>query len=312
MERFLHAVSVFVNHLAAVHWELLALAVLCHVTKVACVARAWRNAVAASYPDTEVRWRTMYGGYLIGVGINAIIPARAGDAVKLVVVKRRVDGATYPTLAATLVLLNLFDIVVATLLIVWASQSGLLPNLHIIRRLRAFDTDWFLEHPRETLIVLCVLLVAGLIAGIWAWRKVVAFKERVSLGFAAFRDREYYLRHVVPWQAADWTLRVVTIYFFLRAFAIPATAKNALLVQVSQGLSTVFPFSPSGIGTAQALIVTVLHDVASRTAILAFSVGTQITVIAVNVALGFIAMGIMLGTFDWRGHTAAADDAAEG
>jgi uncharacterized membrane protein YbhN (UPF0104 family) len=312
MERFLHAVAVFIDHLAAVHWELLVLAVLCHVTKVACVARAWRNAVAASYPETEVRWRTMYGGYLIGVGINAIIPARAGDAVKLVVVKRRVDGATYPTLAATLVLLNLFDIVVATLLLVWASQSGLLPNLHIIRRLRAFDTDWFLEHPQETLIVLCILLIAGLIAGIWAWRKVVAFRERVSLGFAAFRDREYYLRHVVPWQAADWTLRVVTIYFFLRAFAIPATAKNALLVQVSQGLSTVFPFSPSGIGTAQALIVTVLHDVASRTAILAFSVGTQITVIAVNVVLGFLAMGIMLGTFDWRGHTAAADDAAEG
>lgn len=310
MERFLHAVSVFINHLAAVHWHLLALAVLCHLTKVACVARAWRNAVAASYPDTEVRWRTMYGGYLIGVGINAIIPARAGDAVKLVVVKRRVEGSTYPTLAATLVLLNLFDIVVATVLLVWASQTGLLPNLHIIRRLRAFDTDWFLEHPRTTLIVLGVLLIAGLIAGIWAWRRVVAFKERVSLGFAALRDRDYYIRHVAPWQAADWTLRVVTIYFFLRAFSITATAKNALLVQVSQGLSTVFPFSPSGIGTAQALIVAVFRNVASKTAILAFSVGMQITLIVVNVLLGFLAMGIMLGTFDWRGHT-ATEDAAE-
>jgi uncharacterized membrane protein YbhN (UPF0104 family) len=300
MERFLHAVSVFINHLAAVHWQLLAIAVGCHLTKVACVSRAWRNAVAASYPETEVRWRTMYGGYLIGVGINAIIPARAGDAVKLVVVKRRVEGSTYPTLAASLVLLNLFDMVVALVLLVWASQSGLLPNLHLIQRLRAFDTDWFLEHPRATLIVLGVLLLAGLIAGIWAWRKVVAFKERVSLGFAALRDREYYFQHVAPWQAADWTLRVVTIYFFLRAFAIPATAKNALLVQVSQGLSTVFPFSPSGIGTAQALIVTVLHSVASKSAILAFSVGMQITLIAVNVALGFLAMGIMLRSFDWR------------
>src|SRR3954451_3875851 len=185
MERFLHAVSVFVNHLAAVHFELLAAAIACHMTKVACVARAWRNAVAASYPDSEVRWRTMYGGYLLGVGVNAVIPARAGDALKLVVVKRRVEGSTYPTLAATLVLLNLFDMVVATTLLIWASQSGLLPNLHILRRLRAFDTDWFLEHPRATLIVVIVLVVAGLIAAAWAWRKVVAFKERVTLGFTA-------------------------------------------------------------------------------------------------------------------------------
>ena len=302
MHEFTHAVEVFWDHLAAVHWEVLGIAVLCHLAKVACVSRAWRNTVAVAYPETEVRWRTMYGGYLIGVGVNAIIPARAGDALKLVVVKRRVEGSTYPTLAATLVLLNLFDMVVALVLLVWASQSGLLPSLHIIQRLRAFDTDWVLEHPRVTLIVLGILAAAGLIAGVWAWRRVVAFKERVALGFAAFRDRPYYLRHVVPWQAGDWTLRVVTIYFFLRAFSIPASPRNALLVQVSSGLSTVFPFSPSGIGTAQALIVTVLRGVASRTAILAFSVGMQITLIVVNVVLGFLAMGIMLGTFRWRRH----------
>lgn len=300
MTSFFHAVSVFFHHLAAVHWGMLALAVACHMCKVASVSRAWRNVVAVAYPESRVRWRTMYGGYLIGVGINAIIPARAGDAVKLVVVKRRVEGATYPTLAATLVLLNLFDMVVATVLILWASVSGLLPNLHIIHRLRAFDITWLFDHPRATLTVLGLLAVAGLILTIWASRKVEEFKERVALGFVALRDRDYYLRHVVPWQAGDWLLRVVTIYFFLRAFSIPATAKNALLVQVTQGLSTIFPFSPSGIGTAQALIVYVFRDVASRTSILAFSVGMQITLISVNVVLGFIAMGIMLRSFNWR------------
>jgi uncharacterized membrane protein YbhN (UPF0104 family) len=302
MHRFLHAVEVFFHHLTAVHFELLFIAVCCHVVKVGCVSRAWRNVVAVAYPESRVRWRTMYGGYLLGVGVNAVIPARAGDALKLVVVKRRVEGSTYPTLAATLVLLNLFDMVVATTLLVWASQSGLLPNLHILQRLRAFDTDWFLEHPRTTLIVVSILLVAGLVVAAWAWRKVVAFKERVTLGFAALRDRRYYALHVAPWQAADWTLRVVTIYFFLRAFSIPATPRNALLVQVSQGLSTIFPFSPSGIGTAQALIVYVFRDVASRTETLAFSVGMQITLIVVNVLLGLAASAIMLKTFRWRRH----------
>jgi uncharacterized membrane protein YbhN (UPF0104 family) len=305
VHRFLHAVQVFLDHLSDVHFKFLLVAVLCHLVKVGCVSRAWRYVVAAAYPETRVRWRTMYGGYLLGVGVNAVIPARAGDALKLVVVKRRVEGSTYPTLAATLVLLNLFDMVVASTLLVWASQSGLLPNLHILQRLRAFDTDWFLEHPKAALIVLGILAFAGLVAGIWAWRKVVAFKERVSLGFAALRDRRYYGFHVVPWQVGDWTLRVVTIYFFLRAFSIPATAKNALLVQVSQGLSTIFPFSPSGIGTAQALIVYVFRDVASRTQTLAFSVGMQITLIVVNVLLGLAASAVMLKTFRWRRHMEA-------
>jgi uncharacterized membrane protein YbhN (UPF0104 family) len=308
VSRFFHAVHVFFDQLAAVHWSLLALAVLCHLCKVASVSRAWRNVVAAAYPESRVRWRTMYGGYLIGVGINAVIPARAGDALKLVVVKRRVEGATYPTLASTLVLLNLFDFVVATSLLLWASQTGLLPNLHIVQRLQAFDIDWLFSNPQATLVVLAVLLVAGLVLGIWAWRKVVEFKEHVALGFAAFADRDYYLRHVAPWQAADWTLRVATIYFFLRAFSMPATARNALLVQVTQGLSTVFPFSPSGIGTAQALIVYVFRGIASRTETLAFSVGMQITLIVVNVLLGFAAMAIMLKTFNWRSH---ADTAVE-
>jgi uncharacterized membrane protein YbhN (UPF0104 family) len=274
--------------------------VLCHLVKVGAVSRAWRNVVAFAYPDAKVRWRTMYGGYLLGVGVNAVIPARAGDALKLVVVKRRVEGATYATLAATLVVLNLFDVVVATTLLVWASQSGLLPNLHIIESLRAFDMRWLFAHPRATLIVLGILAVLGLILGIWAWRKVVEFKERVSLGLSVLRDRSYYFRSVAPWQALDWTLRVVTIFFFLRAFSIPATPRNALLVQVATGLSTVFPFSPSGIGTAQALIVYVFRNVASKTATLAFSVGMQITLIAVNVTLGFLTMGIMLRTFNWR------------
>ena len=43
----------------------------------------------------------------------------------------------------------------------------------------------------------------------WVAERVDEFKAKVAQGFAAFRDRSYYLRHVVSWQLLDWTLRLL-------------------------------------------------------------------------------------------------------
>ncbi len=61
-----------------------------------------------------VRWRSIVASIFAGVGVNAIIPARSGDAVRVVLAKRAVEGSSYATIASTLVLLSLFDFVVAT------------------------------------------------------------------------------------------------------------------------------------------------------------------------------------------------------
>ena len=119
-------------------------------------------------------------------------------------------------------------------------------------------------------------------------------------GFRVLGDPPRYLRSVVVWQVADWTLRLATVYWFLRAFGLPATLHNALLVQVSQSLSTVFPFSPAGIGTEQALILYVLRGKATRTALLRFSVGMRLTLIVVNVVVGFTAIVLTMRTLRWR------------
>ena len=61
------------------------------------------------------------------------------------------------------------------------------------------------------------------------------------------------------WQAADWGLRLLTIWFMLAAFGIPQTLQNAGLVQVSTSVSTLFPITPAGVGTEQAFLLYVLH-----------------------------------------------------
>lgn len=309
-----HAIGVFFSHLAAVDWKWLAIGVACQVGKLVAVSRAWRNIVKAAYPEQAVPWLTMFGAYVAGTGVNALIPARGGDVVRLFLAKRRIEGATYTTLISTSLLQTLFDMVVASCIILWALTQHVLPGLDVLRspELPSLDYGWAFRHPTAGLILFGLLLLFGTALVAWIVERVDEFRAKFALGFAAFRDRSYYVRSVVPWQLLDWTLRFATVFFFLRAFGIPATVHNALLVQVSQSLATVFPFSPAGIGTEQALLVYAFRDVASKSVALSFSVGMRVTLITVNAIIGFAAILLMTGTLRVRRAAEADRAAAEG
>ena len=310
MSAFFHGVGSFFGHLASVHWQFLALAVLCHLLRTAAVSRAWFNILRSSYPDRDFRWRSIYGAYVAGVGVNALIPARVGDLAKLYIARRRIRDSTYTTLATTQVSLTVFDLTAAGLLLIWAAIAGVLPGLSVLPSLP--DSNWFLIHYKLIGNLLLVLFVAIIVGLILAAHRIADFKDRVARGFAVFRDRTLYLRRVAFWQAVDWTLRFVAIFWFLRAFSVPATLHNALLVQVAQSLSTIFPFTPGGAGTEQALMVFMLDAVTDveKSTLVAFAVGMKLTVLIINVAIGFAAIGLMLKTLRWR-EAAEADKAAE-
>jgi uncharacterized membrane protein YbhN (UPF0104 family) len=306
----LHAIGVFIHHLAAVEWKWLALGVLCHLCKLVAVSRAWRNIVRAAYPGQPVRWRQMFGAYVAGTGVNALIPARGGDVVRLFLAKRRIEGSTYTTLVSTSLLQTLFDMAIASCFVIWALTQHVLPGVDVIKspRLPALDYGWAFRHPTAGLILFGLLLLFGTALVAWVAEHVDRFIAKVAQGFAAFRDRSYYIRRVVLWQLADWTLRLVAVFFFLRAFGIPATLHNVLLVQVSQSLATILPISPGGIGTEQALLVYAFRHVTSKSTALSFSVGMRVTLLVVNALVGFGAILLMTGTLRVR-QAAEADRA---
>jgi uncharacterized membrane protein YbhN (UPF0104 family) len=299
---FLDASEAFFRAVAAVAWGALALAILLQLLRLVLRVRAWQNIIRAAYPGTKVPYRSVFGSYVAGVGVNAIVPARGGDVVKLYLVKHRVEGSTYPTLTSSLVVETLFDFVVASVLFLWAIQMGLLPGLPDLPRLPAFDWRFVVEHPRAAAFLGSILLGGIILLVAWATRHVTAFKEKVTQGFAILRDRRMYLRDVVSWQAGSWLARIGSTFFFLRAFHVDATVETTLAVLVVGGLSTMLPFTPGGAGTQQAILVFALAGAASSSTILAFSFGQQLVVTIVNVALGFGAMLLMLGTVRWRRH----------
>jgi uncharacterized membrane protein YbhN (UPF0104 family) len=299
---FLDAVQAFFSQIAAVSFGPLALAILLHVLKLALRVRAWQNILRASYPEATVPYRGIFGSYVAGVGVNSIAPARGGDLVKLYLAKRRVEGSTYPTLASSLVVETIFDFVVATALLLWALKLGILPGVPDLPRLPAFDWTFVIEHPELAALLGGVLLFGAVLFARWASHHVNALRAKLARGFAVLHDRRAFVRDVVSWQAASWLARIGSVWFFLEAFHIDATAETTVAVLVVQSLSTLLPFTPGGAGAQQAVLVFTLAGTASATAILSFSVGMQLTTVAVNVVLGFGAIAVMLRTLSWRRH----------
>jgi len=293
---FFHAVRVFFDQLASVSWAALAIALALHFGKVAVRTVAWRNIIRAAYPETNVPLGPVFGAYVAGVGVNSIVPGRGGDLVKLYLVRQKVPGTTYTTLASTLFTETLVDLVLAGAIFIWALTQGVLPGLNVLPNLPSFDWGWLLRHERLTATAVALLTLAALWFAWWASRHIEGFKQRVGAGFAILRDRRRYAREVVSWQVLSWVFRIASLFFFLRAFHVTATVHNALLAQTVDSLATLLPFSPGGAGTKQGLLVYVLRGQASSSELLAFSVGTNIAIVVFNVVVAAIAVFLMLRT----------------
>jgi len=300
VDEFFHALGVFADQLASVGWIALATALLFHFAKIVVRTIAWRNILRASYPEAEVPWFPVFGSYVAGVGINSIVPGRGGDLVKMFLVRKSLPETTYTTLASTLFTETLLDLVLATLIFVWALTQGVLPSLDVLPSLPAFDWGWLLRHDEATATAIAVLTVGVVVFWWWASRHVEDFKARLGRGVAILRDRPRYFREVVSWQLLSWVFRIAALYWFLKAFHVTATIDNALLAQVVDSLSTLLPFSPGGAGTKQGLLVYVLKGEAPTSSLLAFSVGMHVAVTIFNVALGAAAIFAMLRTLRLR------------
>jgi uncharacterized membrane protein YbhN (UPF0104 family) len=309
---FFHAVRVFGDHLAAVRWEFLAVALLLHLARLAFRAVAWRAILVAAYPDERPKFRSVFGAYVAGVGVNSIVPARAGDAVKLYLIKHRIPGSSYATLTPTLVAETLFDFVVGIALMAWALSLGVLPAHEVYSRLPLVDWGFLVRNERGTAIAIATLLTAALIGFVVFLERGEDFRERVGRGFAIMRDPPRFVTRVIAPQTISWLLRAASVFYFLKAFNVHASVHNALLAMVVDSLATLFPATPGGAGTKQGLIVFLFKGQAvSASALLAFSVGMNIAMVVFNVVLGALALYAMARTLSWRRVRAAqAEEAA--
>ena len=291
LSNFFDAVGDFFGQLADVRFGALALGLLAFGCYLSIRARASYNILRAAYPDERFPFRRIWGAYVAAYGFNNVIPARGGDVVRLFLTKTSIPDSSYPAVAAALLSSSWSSTRR------WASSScgfaftqGVFPKPPDFSKLNAFDLSFFASHPRFTLFVLTVLAVGGLVGFALLSRRVRAFWARVRQGLTILRDRRRYVREVWLVQLGGWCLRFTAFWFLLEAFHVGGSVKNVLLVLGVNAVAAVVPFTPGGAGVQQAFLVKVFAGTASGATVAAYSVGQQIAIGVVQLALGFAAL----------------------
>ena len=285
IERLWHAAAEVLGRFGEVDPRLVIAALALHVVNHLLRSLAWRNVLRAAYPDSRIALISVASAYALGVALNAVVPGRGGDAAKVALLRMRLKESTVPTIASTLSVVVLFDLVAGTALLLAVFLSGAVPL-----SLDAPSASWpWLAGG-----------VAALSGAALAARRLRAplrrLRAQVVRGGAILRTPRRYAGHVVAVQAAAWACRIGVVYCLLAAFGLEPTIPRAALVMVLCGASTLVPLTPGGAGTQQVVLAVALSNVATATVVVSFSVGMQAGVTAVNALLGLAAGMLAFGT----------------
>jgi uncharacterized membrane protein YbhN (UPF0104 family) len=299
IDRVNSAFSAFFSELARIDLPYLAAALALSLLLQLCRAHAWTNALRAAYPGKAVRERGVVGAFLVGSGLNGILPARGGDAIKIVLAKRSVRGSSYPAIISSFAVLAPFDTGIGLIVLGYALTRGLLPAAPRLPELPAFEISFWAAHPQLLLLAITVVGILLVILVSYVARRIESFWDNLKRGIVILREPTRYLREVLAWQLAGWILRFASFWLFLDAFHIGGSLDNVLLVMCVQAITGALPFTPGGAGAQQALLVVALHG-PTYAAVVAYSVGQQLSVTIWSVAIAFITLGVVFRAWDLR------------
>jgi uncharacterized protein (TIRG00374 family) len=287
---FFDAVGDFGESVGAINWFALLLGMAIFIGYLSLRARASYNILRAAYPGERIEFRHIWGAYIAGYGFNSVVPARGGDVVRLFLTKTSVPNSSYPAVASSFFVEQIFDLTLAIPILLFAFTQGAFPKPPDFSNLPAFDLAFFASHPRFTLFVLTVLAIGALVAFALLSARVRAFWDRVRQGLTILQDRRRYFREVWLIQFAGWILRFTAFWCLLSAFNVGGSVKNVLLVLGVNAVAALVPFTPGGAGVQQALLVKVFAGTAAGATVAAYSVGQQIAIGATTFACGFAAI----------------------
>ena len=83
-----------------------------------------------------------------------------------------------------------------------------------------------------------------------------------------------------------------------------------MLALSANSVATLMPFTPGGVGPQQALLVYMFDGVASRSAVLSFSVGMQVAITVTTGLVGFACIAVMLRRLPWNTRVPTPDPGA--
>ena len=250
---------------------------------------AWRNVLAAAYPERRIPLLGVGAAYAVGVALNGILPARGGDAAKIALVRTQLPSSSVVTIAASGIVIAALDAVIGLGLLAWAWSLGAVPTPSLPASPPSLAVA--VAGGAATAAVLTALLLRRRLAP-----RLAGLAAKALAGGSVLRDPRRYVGSVVSLQLAAWCCRIGAVVMLLAAFGLENSPSVAAAVVVAAGASTLLPAAPGGAGAQQLLLVYVLVHVASAADALAFAVTMQAGVTAVNVAVGIAAAMVVFRT----------------
>ncbi len=218
------------------------------------VARAfrWRSLFAhGRRPPVGVVWNAMMVGYLY----NNILPARAGEAARVVVLTQR-SSAPATEIVGTVVLERLYD-VLAILLIFFAAKPWL-PAV-----------SWFDAAAVAALVLAIFIIVAAAVLAIYGDRPLRILLrplhrfslfsgerlehtiEELTNGLSGLRHPRLALEASL-WTITAWLCTSLCAYFVSVSFHLHLPLACGLLVAIAIGLGMILPSPPAAVGVFEA------------------------------------------------------------
>ena len=187
--------------------------------------RGWFHVIRqCSSEPRPVRYRDVAMAQLGGCGWNAVLPARAGDAVKVALVSRRLPATPLATLASTLVAPAVVDAGLTLVLVAALVAAGVIAPDHLTP-----DLPGAAAAP-----IMAGVACLGIAAGILFRRRARALAREIRCGLRVVGRPRFLATRVLPWQLGARALRLAALALVLMAggmaFSIgPALALMALL-----------------------------------------------------------------------------------
>ena len=268
-------------------------------------ARAWFHVIRDSCPEAAgLRYRDVVAAHLGGVGWNAVLPAHSGDAVKVVLVSRKLPGQRLATLAATLVPPALVEAAFAAMLLAGIVAAGLV-SLKVLTSALP---------PAEAVLVIAAVVGLAFVAAVLCRSRLGKLPDNVRAGLAVLGRPRILATRVVPWLVAGRVVRLLAFALVLTVAGVSFGILPALALMALQGAT---PSAGAAATAARiALIAAVLAgtgatDVPATEVAEALAAAYGVTSV-VNLAVSGLVVAWLLGTASPRRILAYGRSAAHG
>jgi uncharacterized membrane protein YbhN (UPF0104 family) len=218
----------------------IAVATLCFAAGFLSAVCAWRTALAASGGQISLRRGTASLG--VGALVNTFAPARLGDAVKIALFSRVIEGPDPVwTAGGVYTAVSAARCLVIAALVVAASLTGALPLWPVF--------------------ALCggVVALGAFALSSARWRRYPRIVHLLD-GFAALERSPRFGMQVLAWAAATGLARLAATAALSVALGLPHPLLVALVICPALDLASAIPLTPGNIGVASGALAVALQS----------------------------------------------------